>query len=83
MAAAALPGSVDAGETGWGVCEALVGLGQPGIGLHAAPGRAGCAFAPTRKFHLSGHVDNGRVGDYVSISDSEFRRWARGGSNGF
>jgi hypothetical protein len=23
------------------------------------------------------------VGDYVSISDSEFRRWARGGSNDF
>ena len=24
-----------------------------------------------------------RVGDYVSMSDSEFRRWTRGGSNDF
>ena len=56
---------------------------QPGIGLHAAPGRAGCAFAPTRKFDRSGHVNNGRVGDYVWMPDSEFRRWARCGSNDF
>ena len=50
-------------------------------GLHTLPTRAECAR--TRKFDLSGHVNNGRVGDYVSMSDSEFRRWTHGGSNHF
>jgi hypothetical protein len=52
-------------------------------GLHAAPTCAECAYARTRKFDLSGHVENARAGDCVSMSDSEFRRSARSGSNDF
>ena len=81
VAVVALPGSVDAGETGWGVCEALAGLGR--FVHRPLDSRRGSSDGRDEGMRPARCAQSARVGDYVSMSDSEFRRSARSGSNDF